>query len=138
MLVQDLAARFGTIAAVAGVTYSENGIFSGTESESSISIEGFTPHTADDSTVKYDQVGPHYAAAIGARLLQGRDLEARDNNQTGYVALVNESFARSSFPGGSAGGRWFKTDTTPVQIVGVIRHVQDPALRQAPARRYCL
>ena len=138
MLVQDLAARFGTIAGVAGVTYSENGIFSGTESESSISIEGFTPHTADDSTVKYDQVGPHYAAAIGARLLQGRDLEARDNNQTGYVALVNESFARFYFPGRSAVGRWFKTDTTAVQIVGVISDVQDHDLRHAPARRYYL
>src|SRR5438105_3442589 len=97
-LVQDLAGRFAGIAGVAGVSYSENGIFSGTESQSSISIEGFTARTPDDSAVAYDQVGPHYAAAIGARLLQGRDLEARDNNQTAYVALVNESFARFYFP----------------------------------------
>src|SRR5436853_5357149 len=108
-LVQELAGRFAGIAGVAGVSYSENGIFSGTESQSSISIGGFTARTLDDSVVAYDQVGPHYAAAIGARLLQGRDLEPRDNNQTGYVALVNESFARFYFPGANAVGKWFKT-----------------------------
>ena len=137
-LVQDLAGRFAGIAGVAGVSYSENGIFSGTESQSSISSEGFTARTPDDSAVAYDQVGPHYAAAIGARLLQGRDLEARDNNQTGYVALVNESFARFYFPGANAVGKWFKTDTTSVLIVGVIGDVQDHDLRRAPVRRYYL
>ena len=137
-LDQLQAGRFAGIAGVAGVSYSENGIFSGTESQSSISIEGFTARTPDDSAVAYDQVGPHYAAAIGARLLQGRDLEARDNNQTGYLALVNESFARFYFPGANAVGKWFKTDTTSVLIVGVIGDVQDHDLRRAPVRRYYL
>ena len=135
-LVQEIAARIGRIPGVVGVSYSENGIFSGTESQGTVSIEGFTPRVASDSEVAYDVVGPRYAAAIGARLLQGRDLDARDNNQTGYVALVNESFARFYFHGASPVGRWFKSDTTPIQIVGVINDVVDHDLRAAPLRRY--
>src|SRR5205085_10297605 len=116
-IVQELAARLGRIPGVVGVSYSENGIFSGTESESTVRVEGFTPRAASDSASMYDQVGPHYAAAIGARLLQGRDLEARDNDENGNVALVNESFARFYYPGGNAVGKWFKSDTTALQIV---------------------
>ena len=137
-VVQDLAGRFERIPGVVAVSYSENGIFSGTESQSSIAVPGFTPRTVDDSSVAYDQVGPHYAAAIGARLLQGRDLEARDDNHTAYVALVNQSLARFYFPAGDAVGKWFKSDTTPIQIVGVIGDVQDHDLRAAPLRRYYL
>jgi predicted permease len=135
-LVEELAARFGRIAGVVGVSYSENGIFSGTESQTNVAVEGFTARATDDTMVAYDQVGPHYATAIGARLLQGRDLEPSDNDQTGYVALVNESFARFFFPGGNAVGKWLKTDSTSIQIVGVINDVQDHDLRRAPVRRY--
>jgi predicted permease len=136
-LVEELAGRFSRIPGVLGVSYSENGIFSGTESQSGISVEGFTPRVEADSESVYDQVGPRYAAAIGARLLQGRDFDARDNTHTGYVALVNESFARFYFPSGAV-GRWFKSDTTPIQIVGVINDVIDHDLRSGPPRRYYL
>ena len=135
-IVQDLAARFQRIPGVVGVSYSENGIFSGTESQSTISAEGFTARASDDSTASYDQVGPHYAAAIGARLLQGRDLDATDNSPSAPVILVNETLARFYFPGASAVGRWIRSDTTTMQIVGVIADVQDHDLRATPVRRY--
>ncbi len=138
-LVTDLESRFGSIPGVLGVSYSENGIFSGTESESSVSVEGFTPRSADDSASTYDQVGPHYAAAIGARVLQGRDIEAQDG-QHGRVALVNESFARLYFRNGAAVGKFFRADTIPIQIVGVINDVRDHRdyLRTPPERRFYL
>ena len=135
-LMQDLAARFERIPGVRGVSYSENGIFSGTESQASIQVQGFTARSPEDTNVFYDQVGSRYASAIGARLLQGRELEATDNGQTGTVALVNESFARFFYPGESAVGKYFKVDTTSVRIVGVIGDVTDHDLRAGPPRRY--
>jgi predicted lysophospholipase L1 biosynthesis ABC-type transport system permease subunit len=54
------------------------------------------------------------------------------------VALVNESFARRYFPDGNAVGKWFKSDTTAMQIVGVIGDVVDHDLREPPPRRYYL
>ena len=131
--VEELAGQIGRIPGVIGVSYSENGIFSGTESQSTVSVEGFTPRVATDSNIAYDQVGPHYAAAIGARMLQGRDLDARDNAQT---AFVNESFARFFYHDQSAVGKWFKSGTTPIQIVGVINDVVDHDLHTAPVPRY--
>lgn len=135
-VVQDLAARFQRIPGVVGVSFSENGIFSGTESQSTIAAEGFTPRASTDSLASYDQVGPHYAAAIGARLLQGRDLDATDNSPSAPVVLVNETLARFYFPGASAVGKWIRSDTTTMQIVGVIADVQDHDLRANPVRRY--
>jgi predicted permease len=134
--VQDVAARFQRIPGVIAVSYSENGIFSGTESETNISAEGFTARAADDSVVSYDVVGPHYVSAIGARLLQGRDIEATDNAKSGNVVLVNETMARFYFPETSAVGKWIRSDTTTMQIVGVIADVQDHDLRATPVRRY--
>ena len=134
--VQDLATRFQRIPGVLGVSYSENGIFSGTESQTTISAEGFTPRAPDDSLVSYDVVGPHYAAAIGARLLQGRDIETTDNAASTQSVLVNETMARFYFPGANAVGKWIKSDTTTMLIVGVIADVQDHDLRATPVRRY--
>jgi predicted permease len=136
-LVQELASRFEDIPGVTSVSYSENGIFSGTESGSSVQVDGFTPRTADDSSSAYDKAGPHYAATIGARVLQGRDMELQDGEH-GPVALVNETFARIYFPGGSAVGKYFRAETVPIQIVGVINDVRDHTLRTAPERRYYL
>jgi predicted permease len=136
-LVSDLASRFQNIPGVMGVSFSENGIFSGTESESNVTVDGFTPHSAEDSTSMYDKAGPRYAAAIGARILQGRDLEAQDGEH-GHVALVNETFARFFFPHDGAVGKYFRADTVPIQIIGVINDVRDHTLRGAAARRYYL
>ena len=136
-VVQELTSRFENIPGVISVSYSENGIFSGTESGSAVKVEGFTPRSADDSSSAYDKVGPHYAATIGARLLQGRDMESQDGPH-GPVALVNEAFARFYFPGGQAVGRYFRADSVPIQIVGVINDVRDHTLRTAPERRYYL
>jgi predicted permease len=132
-LVEELAARFRQIPGVAAVSYSENGIFSGSESETNISVPGFTARTPDDSSVRYDQVGPAYVAAIGAQMLQGRDLDAHDDQRT---AFVNASFARFYFAGQSAVGRWFRLDTTSVRIVGVIADVVDHSLRTPTQRRF--
>jgi putative ABC transport system permease protein len=133
-VVEELASRFHEIPGVIGVSYSENGIFTGTESETSISVPGFVARSEQDSSVNYDQVGPHYVTAVGAQLLQGRDLTAQDGKG---VAFVNETFARRFFPNEGAVGQWFRMDTTEVRIVGVVGDVVDHDLRsEAKARFY--
>ena len=70
-LVHTLRDRFSALPGVVAVGYSENGIFSGTESGTTIELPGFAMQTADDSSVAYDQASPGYVNAIGARLLAG-------------------------------------------------------------------
>ena len=132
-LVEELASRFRQIPSVRAASYSENGIFSGSENESTLSVPGFTARSPTDSLAKYDEVGPGYVAAIGAHLLQGRELEAQDG---GNVAVVNERFAQFYFPGRSPVGEYFKVDSTSIRIVGVVNDIVDHTMRGPVERRF--
>ncbi len=75
---------------------------------------------------------PGFFASIGARFLEGRDLDAQDIAQGRRVAVVDDLLARRMWPGESAVGRRlaletmiageFKWETS--EVVGVVRHVQ--------------
>jgi predicted permease len=130
--------RLRALPGVAAASYSENGIFSGTESFTSLEVVGFTARTAEDSTVNYDRVGPGYVEAIGARLVAGRDITERDDAHAPPVALVNTTMAAHYFPRGDALGRRFTSDSTTYEIVGIVADTKDHEVRQAPVRRVYL
>jgi predicted permease len=68
-------------------------------------------------------VSPGYFQAAGTRLLAGRDFTWRDDTGSPKVALVNEHFARSMFPGASAiGHRFLMTDGSPFEIIGIVEN----------------
>jgi predicted permease len=136
-LIRDLTDRLARTPGVAAVTYSENGIFSGTESSSSFQIPGFTPRAPDDSTAAYDNIGPGYVRAIGAHLLEGREFVVTDDQRSPRVALVNAAMAKFYFPGQSAIGKTIViSDTMSLSIIGVIADVRDHELTSKPPRRF--
>ena len=135
-LVHTLRDRIAAIPGVLAVTYSENGIFSGTDSGTSIEIPGFSARTSDDTIIKYDVVGPKYVAAIGGRIVAGRDLAESDEGKPARMALVNETFANFYFPHESAIGKFIHfSDSIAVQIVGVVADVRDHEVAENPDRR---
>ena len=113
---------------------SENGIFSGTSSETTLQVEGFTARADSDTTVAYDDVGPRYFRTVGARMLRGRDFEASDDSGAPKVAVVNETMARFFFPGGDAIGRHVVYEGSPHTIVGVVADLDQRDVRDPPAR----
>jgi predicted permease len=135
MLAHQLRDRIAALPGVAGVTYSENGIFSGSESGINLQVPGFTPRTPSDTNVNYDQIGTDYAKVIGARLIQGRDFSSIDESQPPRAVMVNESFARFYFPNQSAIGKYLRFDTLSAEIVGVIGDVRDHQLDSEQERR---
>jgi predicted permease len=137
-LTRSLTGRLSSLPGVRVVTYSENGVFSGTESNSMVLMPGWHGRTAEDSASASDQVGPQYAAGLGARVVEGRDFTDQDAVPGGRrVALVNQSFARFYFGSASAIGRSFRLDhTTSVEIVGVIGDVKDHHLDGEVSRRF--
>lgn len=136
-LAQALSARLGLIPGVEAVTYSENGIFSGTESASNLGVPGFMARESQDSISYADKVGPGFVRAIGARLLRGRDFEATDVAGSAPVLLVNESFARFYFGDRDPVGTTIRVnDSTHAQIVGVMADLKDRSLTAASRRRY--
>jgi predicted permease len=136
--VRELTSRLERLQGVTSVSYSENGIFSGTESQTTVQVEGFIAHHDEDTLSYYDHVGPNYVRTIGGRLLQGRDITAQDNEHAPRVALVNESFARFYFPGVSPLGKQLRFDSLSAEIVGVIADTKDKDLEAAPVRRLYL
>ena len=134
-LVRDLMARTAAIPGISAVSVSENGIFSGTESATSVQVEGYTARVDSDTAVMYDDVGPGYLHAVGAHLLRGRDIEARDNETGPRVAVINETMARFYFPHGDALGRHITADSTIWEIVGIVADARTNDVRETPHRR---
>lgn len=135
-IAREIRDRIGAIAGARAVAYSENGIFSGTEWSSDVTIPGRALSKAD-AQVGTDNVSAGYVAAIGGRLLAGRDVEPADEEHLPRVAVVNASFASFYFPGESTVGRqFFMADTLPITIVGVVADIRDRSLTATRRRAY--
>jgi putative ABC transport system permease protein len=79
-------------------------------------------------------VSPGYFETMGIRLLRGRDFEPADADR-GWVAIVNESFARTYFPGENPIGKKARTLFGPPnmkEIVGVVADVHQVDLTHPP------
>ena len=79
------------------------------------------------------QVSTDYLKAMNIPLRQGRYFDARDNQQSVPVAVINETMARQYWPGENALGRRFKlgdpTDDVPwIQIVGIVGDIRQMGL----------
>lgn len=67
-------------------------------------------------------VGPAYFKTMAIPLLRGREFTAFDRADTRPVAIVNETFAKTYFPGRDVIGRVFETaDESDATIVGLVR-----------------
>jgi predicted permease len=100
-----------------------------------VRVEGFTAQSDEDSSIAYDDVGPGYFKTIGARMVQGRDFEERDNETGGKVAVLNQTAARFFFPHGNALGAHISSDSSTYEIVGVVSDIEEQDLRAKPTRR---
>lgn len=135
---REVTTRLAQVPGVTAVTWSENGLFSGTESGTSFQVPGFTARAEDDTSSAYDLVGPGYVSAIGARLLRGREFAAPDFAGRSSALIVNETFARFYFGDSDPLGRSIKlNDSSTVQVVGVVGDIRDHALTgEVPRRMY--
>jgi len=127
---------------VRAVSVSENGLFSGTDSNTAVEPEGYTAHSDGDRECRYDRVGPDYFGATGTPLIAGRGIEAQDVEGAPRVAVVNEAMSRPYFGGANPVGKriLFGTDAdrTVVTIVGLVRDVKQNGLRKPTPPRFYL
>jgi len=80
-------------------------------------------------------VSPGYFTALGIPILQGRDFQKFDRQNTPLVTIVNSSFVRRFLGGGPALGKRISLATNPTgfnEIVGVVGDVHQSALEQNP------
>jgi len=140
-LWRDLRDRLSALPGVQGVTYSTNGLFSGSESADEIDVEGFNPTKDDEKFSRFDRVGPQYFSTVGIPLLLGRELGQQDTAASPRVCVINEAFAKLFFKDRNPIGRHitqkFGDQRTTVEIVGVAKNARDHRLRdEVPPRFY--
>ena len=138
---QEMIGRLASLPGVRGVSGSENGLFSGTESADGMNVEGYVSARDQDKLCYWDQVGANYFKALGISVVLGRDFGPQDTPAAQKVAIINETMAKFYFGNTNPIGRkiWFDDEerkNQPVEIVGVARNVRDHALRGPVPRRF--
>ncbi len=138
---QEMTSRLAALPGVRGVTGSENGLFSGTESNSGLKIEGYTSNRDDDMESFWDQVGTNYFKALGVPILRGREFGPQDTPTSMRVAVINESMAKFYFGKSDPVGKHIaigdsENKDKPFEIVGVARDMRDHELRKPMQRRF--
>ena len=85
-----------------------------------LKIEGFSPMPDQNMSAMRIGTGPGYETLMHTRIVAGRDILPTDRSGTLAIAVVNETFSRRFFPGGSAIGHRVDAGHGWCTIVGVV------------------
>jgi len=127
---------------VSAISVSENGLFSGSNSNTAVEPEGYTAQSEGERECRYDRVGPGYFDATGTPLIAGRGIEPQDAEGAPRVAVINEAMSRLYFGGANPIGRHMffgrNAERTGVTTVGLVRDAKQNGLRKPTPPRFYL
>ncbi len=102
-------------------------------------IMGRPVANSDELTADFFPITPNFFATMRIPMLRGRDFTDRDQADSPWVAIVNQTMARRFFPGENPIGRQIRVDLSeedkPREIVAVVKDIPatHPQTRQEPA-----
>jgi predicted permease len=100
-----------------------------------VTFEGRNTQEDQPSVVERSSVTPEYFHLLQIPVLRGRLFKDSDTDTAPQVAVVNESFARTYWPGDDPLGKRFKRDrpgSSWISVVGVVADAKTQSLAQAP------
>jgi putative ABC transport system permease protein len=114
--------------------------FTGNDRNSSFWIEGRPdPGPGNHPNASHLTINGNYFQTMHIPLLSGRTFDQRDTKESALVAMVNEAFVRTFFPGENAIGKHILLDhgakkekPLPIEIVGVVGSTRHESLAIAP------
>jgi predicted permease len=142
-LYRDAARRLTTLAGITGASIAQATPF-GNFHVPPISIPGLPEPPMVGRQLPYLYAAtPDYLRMMTVRLLEGRLLTDRDVRNSPFVVLVNETFAKTAWPGQSAVGKCIRAGHAPDQppspmasptlpcreVVGVVRDSRARSIR---------
>jgi predicted permease len=131
---------FRAIPGVRGATYSDNGIFSGSNCGTQLGVEGFTPAKGQRTGTNCEAIGPDYFSTLGVPIVRGRELTAADMTPASKVCVINQAMVKDFFEGRDPIGKHIKDlypkSTAECEIVGVARDFRTDALRGNVRRHF--
>ena len=92
-------------------------------------LAGSTGSAGSDvpSPIRFNWVSPGFFQTMETTMLAGRDFDSSDSGPSPKVAVVNEAFVRSFFPGADPIGKTFRSDAEPgypdsvYEVVGLVK-----------------
>jgi predicted permease len=137
--LETMLAELRTVPGVERVSFSENGLFYGSDSGDDVSFPGRTLAAGEETTARFDLAGPDYFKTVGIPILLGRDVAPQDATGLRPVWL-NASMARYYFKDQSPVGQHmvvhYSFGDAEYAIQGVVADVRDHTLRGPQARRF--
>jgi putative ABC transport system permease protein len=128
----DVVDRLGQVPGVAHASAISGGMpMGGSMMVTTIAIPGRKLDPKDDG-VSERKVTADYFTAIGIPRTRGRLFDASDRAGSPATLIINESAARTLFPGEDPVGRVVKLDDSDRTIVGVVGDVYQSSLETAP------
>jgi predicted permease len=138
--VEQLLGRIRAVPGVRAATYSNNGLFSGSDNGDEIIVEGYTRTGRDDQGSRYDAVGPGYFSTLGIPVLLGREITEEDRAGGRTVCVINETFAKRFFNGRSPLGlhvtQIYADERHSYEVVGVVRDSRQNRIRGEIEHRF--
>jgi len=149
-LYKQMLERVGGVPGVTSASLSRQGLLSGSGTQGSIIVPGFTPPAQENQLsrsgdrVELDvpylsQVGPNFFRTLGMTIVRGRDIGPQDNETSPKVAVVNEAFARYYFGSNDPIGRRFDrgaNDGGEVEIVGIVKDAKAESVKERTPRTF--
>src|SRR4051812_28646060 len=77
-VAEELQRRLERMPGVKQVAISESGLFSGSDSDSSINVENFVPANEDQKQASWDKISPGFFSALSIPVIEGREFGAQD------------------------------------------------------------
>lgn len=132
-MMQQVEDRVGSLPGVQGASFVFS-LFGGGLTDP-VTVPG-RPKSDRDPDVFQNIVGSNYLKVMRTPIVLGRDLSLRDHSGSRKVAVINETMARTYFPGGSPIGRTFSVGNNPewqnIEVVGVAKDGKYMSLKQRP------
>jgi ABC-type antimicrobial peptide transport system permease subunit len=98
-----------------------------------ITVAGFTPPKGQAGfEIDYAVADSGFFGASGIGIVRGRGFSAMDTRTSPRVAIINEVMAQRFWPGRSAVGETFRSDTVTYRVVGIARNTKVRSLGEAP------
>jgi predicted permease len=137
---EAILARIRALPGVRVATYSNNGLFGGSDNGDQIIVEGYTPSGRGDNGSRYDAVGPGYFSTLGIPVLLGREITDEDRSGGRMVCVINETFAKRFFSGRNPIGlhvtQTYADDRHTYEVVGVVKDSRQNRLRGEIEHRF--
>ena len=80
--------------------------------------------------VQWHHISTDYFKAMGIPLIAGRAFELSDRRGSPFVVMINEEFARRTWPGENAVGKALRFGQTDIPVIGVVGNVRQGALSE--------